>query len=292
MAIILTIANQKGGSGKTTNAVNLSDALAELGKTVLLIDGDYQGNATGAVGVLGSHPGLAAAILQRALFTDFVVSVKSQPLIDVLPGTMELNNIGQAFSDLERNIMIDPVLGIIRQGATFQKTTALKGYDYVIIDTHPSLDSLLTAALAVSDGLVIPLFPEKNSVDGLKLIYGWYSQAKLLNAHLAIAGCLVSNFDQDNATHKAYLNQIRLLPEKHRIPVFNTVIPTSKSVPGASAVRQPLSQFQYSRRSPITQTYRALAREIDALYKDIRITLVEPPVVEKPEDIEIAIDLD
>lgn len=290
MATILTIANQKGGSGKTTNAVNLADALAKIEKKVLLIDGDYQGNATSAVGVPGSHPGLAAAILQRALFTNFVISSKSQPLIDVLPGTMDLNNIGQAFSELERNIMIDPVLGVIRQGATFQKTTALTGYDYVIIDTHPSLDSLLTAALAVSDGLLIPLFPEKNSVDGLKLIYGWYNQAKLLNANLAITGCLVTNFDHDNATHKAYLKQIRSLPEKHRIPVFDTVIPNSKSVAGASAVRLPLSQ--YRGRSPIAQSYRSLAKEIDALYKDTRITLVDPPVVEKPEDIEIAIDLD
>jgi len=291
MATILTIANQKGGVGKTTNAVNLASALAEeLEKKVLLIDGDYQGNATSAVGVLGSHSGLANAILQKALFTNFVVSSKKQPLVDVLPGTKDLNNIGQTFSELERNIMIDPVLGVVRHGATFQKTTALKGYDYVIIDTHPSLDSLLTAAMAVSDGLVIPLFPEKSSVEGLKLVYGWYNQAKVLNANLVITGCLVTNFDQNNATHKVFLNQIRLLPEKHRIPVFDTVIPSSKSVAGASAVSQSL--FQYRGQSPIAQSYRSLAKEIDALYKDTQITLIEPPVVEKPADIELAIDID
>jgi chromosome partitioning protein len=290
MATILTIANQKGGVGKTTNAVNLADALAALKKRVLLIDGDYQANATSAMGVPEGHPGLATAILQRALFTNFVAPLARQPLIEVLAGTMDLNNIGQAFSELERNIMIDPVLGVVRHGATFQKTTALKGYDYVIIDTHPSLDSLLTAAMAVSDGLVIPLFPEKFSVDGLKLFYGWYNQAKVLNANLAIAGCLVTNFDQDNATHRAYLKQIKSLPEKYRIPVFDTVIPNSKSVAGSSAVKQGVSQ--YRSKSPIAQSYRNLAKEIDKLYKDTQTTLIDPPVVEKPADIEIAIDID
>lgn len=292
MAIILTIANQKGGSGKTTTAVNLSDALTEIGKVVMLIDGDYQANATSALKIDGNHPGLATAIRRKALFQDFVISTLEKPLIDVLPGNIDLNNIGQAFDELERNIMLDPVLGIVRKGAIIKKTTALKGYDYVIIDTHPSLDSLLTAALAISDGLVIPLFAEKHSVEGLKLIHAWYKKAKMLNETLAIAGCLVGKFDSGNATHRAYLDQIRMIPEKYRIPVFNTVIPNSDSVPGASALGETLSKYQYSRNARITMMFRNLAKEIDALYNGIQTDLIEPPKTEQFDDIDIAIEID
>lgn len=289
MPTILTVANQKGGVGKTTTAVNLASALAEKGKRVLLADADFQSNASGALGVQATE-GLADAILGRMSFTQYVVPAENDPRIRVIPATFALNSIGQGMSELERNFMLDPVLGVIRNGANIQKTTLLEEYDYILFDTHPALDALLTSILACSDGVIIPLFPEKNSVDGLKLLYTWFRKSKQLsNVNLEIAGCLVTNYDQSNATHRAFLEQIMALPSKHDIPVFKTVIPTSKAVAGASATGQTL--LQYRRKSPIVEGHFGLAGEIIDKY-GMRIDNLAPYAAPQADDLDIAIELE
>jgi chromosome partitioning protein len=288
MPTILTVANQKGGVGKTTTAVNLASALAEKGKRVLLIDADFQSNASGALGVHATL-GLADAILGRMSFTQYIVSAENDPRIKVIPATFALNGIGQGMSELERNYMLDPVLGMIRSGASIQKTTLLEEFDYILFDTHPALDALLTSILACSDGVIIPLFPEKNSVDGLKLLYAWFKKSKQLsNVNLEIAGCLVTNYDQSNATHRAFLEQIKALPDKHDIPVFKAVIPTSKAVAGASATGQTL--LQYRRKSPIVEGHFGLAGEIIDKY-GMRNDELVPYAAPAVDDVDIAIEL-
>ena len=181
MGKIIAIANQKGGVGKTTTSINLSAGLAYLGKKILLVDFDPQGNATQGVGATRQSfvKSIYDVIMTEVEVKDAVKTMKIPPL-DILPATIDL-----AGADLE---MVEYKYG--REKLLKNKLVAVKNdYDYIIIDCPPSLGLLNTNALTAADSVIIPVQCEYYALEGLtQLLSTIRLVQRLFNNKLMIYG--------------------------------------------------------------------------------------------------------
>ena len=188
MGKIIAIANQKGGVGKTTTSINLSAGLAYLGKKILLVDFDPQGNATQGVGATRQSfvKSIYDVIMTEVEVKDAVKTMKIPPL-DILPATIDL-----AGADLE---MVEYKYG--REKLLKNKLVAVKNdYDYIIIDCPPSLGLLNTNALTAADSVIIPVQCEYYALEGLtQLLSTIRLVQRLFNNKLMIEGVLLTMFD-------------------------------------------------------------------------------------------------
>ena len=188
MGKIIAIANQKGGVGKTTTSINLSAGLAYLGKKILLVDFDPQGNATQGVGATRQSfvKSIYDVIMSDVEVKDAVKTMKIPPL-DILPATIDL-----AGADLE---MVEYKYG--REKLLKNKLVAVKNdYDYIIIDCPPSLGLLNTNALTAADSVIIPVQCEYYALEGLtQLLSTIRLVQRLFNNKLMIEGVLLTMFD-------------------------------------------------------------------------------------------------
>jgi chromosome partitioning protein len=286
---IITVANQKGGVGKTTSVVNLAASYAAMGKRVLVVDADFQGNSSDLLEVkeaaLKADKTLAKAILEE-LTLDAVRLPSNTEGVDVLAGTKEL--------DRARELM----QGQVRQHLLLRSILdceALQDYEVVIIDTHPSLDCLLISALVASHYYLIPLFPESDSARGLLDMIASSEQARrYLNPMLLLLGCVISRFDRHNATHVKFEKVIRQIAKKGNLHVYETIIPASASVAASSAAAQTL--LAYKKSSPVTLAYQTLAGEILPSLKGQRVGRITTPNVNNiravVSEVEDAVEVD
>ncbi len=212
---IVAVANQKGGVGKTTSAVNLAAALARRKKKVLLVDSDPQGNATSGIGVRSGDYGkhLYHCYTSGTPAVEIVIVPQEKRSLSLLPSSIDLAAAEmELFPVKEREYVLKKLLASVRED-----------FDYVIIDCPPSLGLLTINSLTAADSVLIPMQCEYFAMEGLaQLIKTIRSVKKSLNTSLYIEGLLLTMFDKRNRLTFQVEDEIK----KHfGEQVFKTVIP-------------------------------------------------------------------
>ena len=247
MGNIYAVVNQKGGVGKTTSAVNLTAALTEAGKKVLLCDFDPQANATSGLGVEKRKlkQSVYDVIINDAPVAETVVQTKFG---DVLPSSPDLAGAGVELLNVpEPNFRLKKALEQLRTQ-----------YDVIFIDCPPSLELLTINALAAADGILVPVQCEYYALEGLAdLMTTMRLMKKKINPNLEIFGVMLTMFDgRTNFSTQVAQEVRRHFPGK----VFATVIP--RNIRLAEAPSHGLPVTVYDRSSKGSIAYKALAQEV------------------------------
>ena len=249
MARILAITNQKGGVGKTTSAVNLAASLASLGRRVLLIDLDPQGNATTASGIdkQGLEKTVYHLLLRTAGVADLLLA-SPQGGYDLLPANRDLAGAEvELVQEKEREFRLRQVLA-----------TVAVDYDYILIDCPPALNLLTVNALTCADAVIIPMQCEYFAIEGLADLVNTIKKIKArLNPGLVIDGVVRVMFDTRNTLAQHVSDQLKA---HFGAKVFDTVVP--RNVRLAEAPSHGMAALQYDRASKGAQSYLQMAQEL------------------------------
>lgn len=249
MGEIISIVNQKGGVGKSTTAVNLGAALSILGKKVLIIDIDPQGNATSAI--IGPE--------EKKKTTVYDVLVDSQKISDAIYKT-EIENLSIVPANIDlAGAEIELVNTISREGRLDKALNKEKiSYDFVVIDCPPSLGLLTINALTAADSLIIPIQCEYYALEGLSKLMETIRLIKVnLNSNLEIKGVLLTMFDSRTNLSSEVAEEIKNYFGKD---VFKSIIPRTVRLSEAPGFGKPI-QF-YAPKSKGAEAYNKLAEEV------------------------------
>jgi chromosome partitioning protein len=249
MGKVIALANQKGGVGKTTTAVNLSAALAEKGKKILLIDSDAQGNATSGLGIKIEKGGktLYNVITEEEPISSAIVKTAYDRLY-VCPSDVELSGAEIELVDApDRAHRLKKALAAIKND-----------YDFILIDCPPSLGLVTLNALAAADTVLVPIQCEFYALEGLALLTGTIKRVKKsINPDIEFEGVLLTMFNgRANLSIQVADEVKRYFREK----VYKTVIPRNIRLSEAPGFGE--SVLTYDSRSKGAESYRALADEV------------------------------
>ena len=246
---VIAIINQKGGVGKSTTAINLSAALGEMGKQVLLIDLDPQGNSSSGLGVEKNRVSrcIYDALLNDIPLTDIIIPDVSKGL-DVVPATINLAGAEvELVSEMARENRLKDAIGPMRGR-----------YDYIFIDCPPSLGLLTINALVAADKLLIPIQCEFYALEGVtKLLDSMKRVKSRLNPSLDIYGVLLTMSDNRTTLSRQVSDEVRRYFGKI---VFETSIPRTVKLSEAPSFGQPITQYDPTGKG--AQSYIDLAKEV------------------------------
>ncbi|MFO1117594.1 MAG: ParA family protein [Beijerinckiaceae bacterium] len=261
---VLALANQKGGVGKTTTAINLGTALAAIGERVLIIDLDPQGNASTGLGI--DRKGRAVStydVLTGDRKLDAAITPTSVPRLWIAPSTLDLLGVElEIASSDDRTFRIRKALSDI---SDFEVESGAR-ITYVLIDCPPSLNLLTINALAAADSVVVPLQCEFFALEGLSQLLSTVEQVKKsLNPRLTIHGIVLTMFDPRNKLATQVVEDVR---DHMGDKVYETVIPRNVRVSEAPSYGKPA--LLYDLRCAGSQAYLKLASEIIQRERRIR----------------------
>jgi chromosome partitioning protein len=249
MARVISFCNQKGGVGKSTTAMNLAAYLSAFGQKVLLVDIDPQANSTSG---LGLNPRKAEKSIYHVLIGKILAdeAIRKTKLlgVDILPASSDLAGASIELVDIKnREFKLKEVLRPV-----------LRKYDYIVIDSPPSLGLLTVNALTASDRIVIPVQCEYYALEGLADLLRTIQLIRTnLKAKTGVMGAVLTMFDRKSRLHRAVAKEIR---RKFPGYVFNTVIPRNISLAEAPSFGKTI--LQYDPYSHGAKSYRQLAEEI------------------------------
>ena len=247
---IVAIANQKGGVGKTTTAVNLGAALAELGKRILIVDLDPQANATSSFGLQGAEDvSLYEPLLGEASITEKILPTRREGLF-LVPADLDMAGAEVEIARMPNHLT--------RLAETLKPLHTDQTFDFVFLDCPPSLGILMSNALAAADELLTPIQCEYFALEGLVKIVRLIEQVldSGANDRLELGGIVMTMFDARTKLGQQVVADVR----KHfGERVYETVIPRSVRLSEAPSFGK--SILEYASSGPAARAYRALARE-------------------------------
>lgn len=250
MGIIITIANQKGGVGKTSTAINLGAALVKRGESVLLVDMDSQANCSKGLGICLQQNDIS----MREVLSDPMSGIKgvirqtAVENLDIAPSSIYLS---AAELELAAQIGADRCLAVALEDS-------VSDYDHIVIDSPPSLGILCLNSIVAADEIIIPMEAEPYALEGMDVLEQTMERARrMLGRSIELLGVLATKFRQGTTLHTSLLEQLR---EHWGDKVFDTVIHINIDI--ASAAMELLPAVVVSPKSRASQDYILLAAEV------------------------------
>ena len=252
MGKIIAIANQKGGVGKTTTAINLSSCLADAGKKVLVIDMDPQGNTTSGLGLEKSNlrNTVYELMLDECTIKESIQEIINIPKMQIIPSNENLTG-----AEIE-------LLGINEKEYTLKNEVDYirDDYDYIIIDCPPSLNMLTVNAMTTADSILVPIQCEYYALEGIaSLIRTIELVQERLNSKLVIDGVVFTMYDARTRLSAEVIDTVR---DNLNARIYNTIIPRNVRLAEAPSHGLPINL--YDTKSTGAESYRNLAKEVIA----------------------------
>jgi len=260
---ILSLANQKGGVGKTTTAINLGTALAAIGERVLIVDLDPQGNASTGLGIDRRSRSCSTydVLIGEAPLRDAVVAT-AVPRLHIAASTMDLSGLElELGSTRDRAFRLRDAIAALNTNATPDTD-----YTYVLIDCPPSLNLLTVNAMAASDAILVPLQCEFFALEGLSQLLQTVEQVRsTLNPNLSIHGIVLTMFDSRNNLSNQVVADVR---QFMGAKVYNTMIPRNVRISEAPSYGKPV--LVYDLKCVGSEAYLKLATEVIQRERELR----------------------
>jgi chromosome partitioning protein len=262
---ILALANQKGGVGKTTTAINLGTALAAIGERVLIVDLDPQGNASTGLGIDRRNRSCSTydVLVGEASLREAVV-LTAVPRLHIAPSTMDLSGL-----ELELGTTPGRAYKLRDAISTLNNNVSPDAdYTYVLIDCPPSLNLITVNAMAASDAILVPLQCEFFALEGLSQLLQTVEQVRsTLNPNLSIHGIVLTMFDSRNNLSNQVVADVRqFMGEK----VYKTMIPRNVRISEAPSYGKPV--LVYDLKCVGSEAYLRLATEVIQRERELRVT--------------------
>ena len=260
---ILAVANQKGGVGKTTTAINLGTALAAVGESVLIVDLDPQGNASTGLGIARRNGQRSTyhMLLGEASLSEIIIE-SGIPRLHCAPSTMDLLGAELELAAIDRKTyrLADAIK------ALHARKDIKRTYSYILVDCPPSLNLLTINSLSAADAVLVPLQCEFFALEGLSQLLKTVERVKSnLNPRLSIQGVVLTMYDRRNSLSEQVALDVRsVLGDK----VYQTVIPRNVRVSEAPSYGKPV--LLYDNNCTGSQAYIRLASEVIKRERDLR----------------------